>query len=197
MFSFIKRGKIEYIIAGLGNPGSKYEKTRHNAGFMALDLLAEKNGFEFKRLKFKALIADEYIGGRRCLVMKPQTMMNLSGEAILAAADYYNIPDEKIIVVYDDVSLDIGKIRVRRKGSAGGHNGIKSIISCLGSEEFPRVKIGVGKKPSPEYDMVKWVLGEIPGDLQTEFFDKLNDAAAAAEKIISDGVDAAMNDFNS
>ena len=129
----IKRGKIEYIIAGLGNPGPKYADTRHNAGFKAIDLLAEKNGFEIKKSKFKSLIADEVIAGRRCLVMKPQTMMNLSGEAILEAADYYNIPDENIIIIYDDISLDIGKIRIRRKGSAGGHNGIKSIISCLGS----------------------------------------------------------------
>lgn len=194
---FFRRGKIEYIIAGLGNPGKKYEKTRHNAGFMALDLLAKKNGFEFKKAKFHALIADEVIAGRRCLVMKPQTMMNLSGEAIIEAANYYNIPDEKIIVIYDDVSLDVGKIRVRRKGSAGGHNGIKSIISCLGSEEFPRVKIGVGKKPTADYDMVKWVLGEISPDKQAEFYDKLIDVVGATEEIISEGVDSAMNSFNS
>lgn len=194
---FFRRGKIEYIIAGLGNPGKKYEKTRHNAGFMAVDLLAKKNGFEFKKAKFHALIADEVIAGRRCLVMKPQTMMNLSGEAISEAANYYNIPDEKIIVIYDDVSLDVGKIRVRRKGSAGGHNGIKSIISCLGSEEFPRVKIGVGKKPTADYDMVKWVLGEISPDKQAEFYDKLIDVVGATEEIISEGVDSAMNSFNS
>jgi PTH1 family peptidyl-tRNA hydrolase len=194
---FFKRGKIEYIIAGLGNPGKKYEKTRHNAGFMALDLLAKKEGFAFKKAKFQSLIADEVIGGKRCLIMKPQTMMNLSGEAIIEAANYYNIPDENIIIIYDDVSLDVGKIRVRRKGSAGGHNGIKSIISCLGSENFPRVKIGVGKKPTAGYDMVKWVLGEISPDKQAEFYDKLIHAVGATEEIISDGVDKAMNDFNS
>ena len=194
---FFKRGKIEYIIAGLGNPGKKYEKTRHNAGFMALDLLAKKEGFAFKKAKFQSLIADEVIGGKRCLIMKPQTMMNLSGEAIIEAANYYNIPDENIIIIYDDVSLDVGKIRVRRKGSAGGHNGIKSIISCLGSENFPRVKIGVGKKPTADYDMVKWVLGEISPDKQAEFYDKLINAVGATEEIISDGVDKAMNDFNS
>ena len=193
---FFRRGKIEYIIAGLGNPGSKYADTRHNAGFKAIDLLAKKEGFEFKKAKFHALIADEFVGGRRCLLMKPQTMMNLSGEAIIEAANYYNIPDEKIIIIYDDVSLDVGKIRVRRKGSAGGHNGIKSIISCLGSEDFPRVKIGVGKKPTADYDMVKWVLGEIPPDKQAEFYDKLINAVGATEMIISDGVDAAMNEFN-
>lgn len=196
-FSFGKRGKIEYIIAGLGNPGKKYENTRHNAGFKAVDLLAKEEGFEFKKMKFHALIADEVLAGKRCLIMKPQTMMNLSGEAIVEAAQYYNIPDEKIIVIFDDVSLDVGKIRVRRKGSAGGHNGIKSIISCLGSEDFPRVKIGVGKKPSPEYDMVSWVLGEISAEKQTEFNEALPNAVGAAEMIISDGVDAAMNEFNS
>lgn len=196
-FSFGKRGKIEYIIAGLGNPGPKYAKTRHNAGFMAVDLLAKKCGFEFKKMKFHAFIADEVIGGKRCLVMKPQTMMNLSGDAVLDAAQYYNIPDDKIIIIYDDVSLDVGKIRVRRKGSAGGHNGIKSIISCLGSEDFPRVKIGVGKKPNPEYDMVDWVLGEIPKDKQKDFNDCLPNAVGAVEAIIADGIDKAMNDYNS
>ena len=193
---FFKRGKIEYIVAGLGNPGGKYAKTRHNAGFMAVDLLAKKEGFEFKKAKFQSLIADEYIGGKRCLVMKPQTMMNLSGEAILEAANYYNIPDEKIIIIYDDVSLDIGKIRVRRKGSAGGHNGIKSIISCLGSEAFPRVKIGVGKKPAPEYDMVSWVLGEIPKEKSEEYSESLKNAVGATEEIISEGVDSAMNKYS-
>lgn len=193
---FNRRGKIEYIIAGLGNPGSKYSETRHNAGFKAMDLLAEKEGFEYKKLKFRAMIADEVIGGKRCLLMKPQTMINLSGEAVAEAANYYKIPDEKIIIIYDDVSLDVGRVRVRRKGSAGGHNGIKSIISCLGSEEFPRVKIGVGKKPSPEYDMVSWVLGEIPFDEAKLFNEKLINAVEAAEEIVSDGVDKAMNDFN-
>lgn len=190
------RGKTEYIIAGLGNPGAKYEKTRHNAGFMALDLLAERKGFSFKKIKFRALIADENIGGKRCLIMKPQTMMNLSGEAILAAADYFNIPDEKIIVLYDDVSLDVGTVRCRRKGSAGGHNGIKSIISCLGSETFPRVKIGVGKKPSPDYDMVRWVLGNLPSESRADFEKSLENAVGAVEEIISDGMDSAMNKYN-
>ena len=197
LFGFTKRGKIEYIIAGLGNPGPKYADTRHNAGFKAVDLLAKKHGFEFKRLKFHAMIADEVIGGKRCLVMKPQTMMNLSGEAVIEAADYYNIPDEKIIIIFDDVSLDVGKIRVRRKGSAGGHNGIKSIISCLGSEESPRIKIGVGKKPSADYDMVDWVLGEIPKDKIKDFNDSLQSAVGAVEAILCEDIDSAMNKFNS
>ena len=192
----LKRGKIEYIIAGLGNPGKKYEKTRHNAGFMVIDKLASEKGFSFKKAKFNSLIADEFIGGKRCLIMKPQTMMNNSGEAIYAAASYYNIPDENIIIIYDDVSLDVGKIRVRRKGSAGGHNGIKSIISCLGSEDFPRVKIGVGKKPSADYDLVSWVLGEIPKEKSKEFMQSVDEAALAAEEIIENGVDSAMNKFS-
>ena len=196
MFSFGK-GKIEYIVAGLGNPGKKYEKTRHNAGFMALDRLAKEEGFEFKKLKFHALIADEVIGSKRCLLMKPQTMMNLSGEAVMEAADYYNIPDDKIIIIYDDISLDVGKTRIRRKGSAGGHNGIKSIISCLGSENFPRVKIGVGKKPSADYDLVSWVLGEIP-KAEEENLSKALDKSIEAARLIVDGeIDKAMNLYNS
>lgn len=193
---FKRKGKIEYIVAGLGNPGSKYEKTRHNAGFMAMDLLAQQQGFSYQKRKFKALIADEVIGGCRCLLMKPQTMMNLSGEAILEAAQYYKIPDENIIVIYDDVSLDIGKIRVRRKGSAGGHNGIKSIISCLGTENFPRVKIGVGQKPSPAYDMVNWVLGEFPKEQQSDLQNALENACQAAETMMTAGIDKAMNQYN-
>ncbi|MBQ7740242.1 MAG: aminoacyl-tRNA hydrolase [Eubacterium sp.] len=197
MFGFIKKGKIEYIVAGLGNPGSKYAKTRHNAGFMALDRLAREEGFEFKKMKFRALIADEMINGTRCLIMKPQTMMNLSGEAIIQAADYYNIPDENIIVIFDDVSLDVGKTRVRRKGSAGGHNGIKSIISCLGSENFPRIKIGVGKKPAGESDMVEWVLGEFPKS-ESENLDKALDNTLGALKLLVKGeTDKAMNEYNS
>lgn len=196
-FSSIKHGKIEYLIVGLGNPGPKYAQTRHNAGFEAIDMLAKENYFEIKKLKFKALVADEMIGGKRCLLMKPQTMMNLSGEAVYEAATYYDIPDENIIVMYDDISLDVGKIRIRRKGSAGGHNGIKNIISCLGTEEFPRVKIGVGKKPSADYDLVKWVLGNVPNELRPDYNKALSNAKDAVVEIIKSDVDSAMNKFNS
>lgn len=192
----LKRGKIEYIIAGLGNPGSRYENTRHNAGFKAVDLLASEEGFEIKKAKFHALIADEMIGSKRCILMKPQTMMNLSGEAILEAAQYYNIPDENIIVLYDDISLDIGKTRIRRKGSAGGHNGIKSIISCLGSEDFPRVKIGVDKKPNPEYDLASWVLGEFPKEKSEELTSALKNSVEATKLIVDGKIDEAMNKYN-
>ena len=193
----LKRGKIEYIIAGLGNPGSRYANTRHTAGFKAVDLLAEEEGFEIKKVKFHALIADEMIAGKRCLIMKPQTMMNLSGEAILQAAQYYNIPDENIIILYDDISLDIGKTRIRRKGSAGGHNGIKSIISCLGGEDFPRVKIGVDKKPNPEYDLASWVLSEFPKEKSEQLSSALKNSVEAAKLIVSGKIDEAMNKYNS
>lgn len=197
MFGFVKKGKIEYIVAGLGNPGAKYANTRHNAGFMAMDLLASEQGFEFKKLKFNALIADEMVAGKRCLLMKPQTMMNNSGEAIYQAASYYNIPDENIIIIYDDISLAVGKTRIRRKGSAGGHNGIKSIINCLGSEDFPRVKIGVGKKPTADYDLVKWVLGEFPKDKMNDLNSALKNSIGATKLIVNGDVDKAMNNYNS
>lgn len=196
MFNFVKRGKIEYIIAGLGNPGKKYEMTRHNAGFLAVDMLAREEGFEIKRLKFHSLVADEMIAGRRCLVMKPQTMMNNSGEAIYEAASYYNIPDENIIIIYDDISLDVGKTRIRRKGSAGGHNGIKSIISCLGTEDFPRVKVGVGKKPNAHYDLVDWVLGVFPKEKLDDLNSALKNSIEATRLIVQGDVDKAMNLYN-
>lgn len=196
MFNFMKKGKIEYLIVGLGNPGSTYEKTRHNAGFLALDKLAENEGFEFKKVKFHALVADEMIAQHRCLLMKPQTMMNNSGEAVYEAATYYNIPDENIIVVYDDVSLDVGKLRIRRKGSAGGHNGIKSIISCIGGEDFPRVKIGVGKKPG-KWDLADWVLAKFPDDAKDDLSSALENAAEAVKLMVNDEIDKAMNLYNS
>ena len=196
LFGFGKKGKIEYIIAGLGNPGSRYENTRHNAGFKAVDLLAKEEGFEFKKLKFKAFIADEVIAGKRCLIMKPQTMMNLSGDAIFDAAEYYDIPDENVIVLFDDVTLDIGKTRIRRKGSAGGHNGIKSIISVIG-EEFPRVKIGVGKKPNAEWDMKDWVLSDFPKADEEELNSALKNSVEALKLIVNGEIDKAMNLYNS
>ena len=196
LFGFGRKGKLEYIIAGLGNPGSRYEDTRHNAGFKAVDLLAKKEGFEFKRLKFKALIADEVIAGKRCLIMKPQTMMNLSGDAIFEAAEYYNIPDENVIVLFDDVTLDIGKTRIRRKGSAGGHNGIKSIISVIG-EDFPRVKIGVGKKPDAEWDMKDWVLSDFPKADEEALNSALENSVEAVKLIVNGEIDKAMNLYNS
>lgn len=187
----------DYIIAGLGNPGGKYEMTRHNAGFLAMDLLAIEDGFDIKKLKHHALVADAEINGKRCLVMKPQTMMNNSGEAVGEAARFYKIPPENVIIVYDDISLDVGQTRIRRKGSAGGHNGIKSIIAHLGSENFPRVKVGVGKKPNPEYDLVSWVLGRFPKEQEPELKSALENSTKAVRLIVNDEIDKAMNLYNS
>lgn len=187
----------DYIIAGLGNPGSRYEMTRHNAGFLAMDLLAIEEGFDIKKLRHHALVSDAVISGKKCLVMKPQTMMNASGEAVGEAAKFYKIPPERVLIVYDDISLDVGKTRIRRKGSAGGHNGIKSIIAHLGSENFPRVKIGVGKKPSPEYDLVSWVLGRFPKEQESDLKSALENSTKAVRLIVNDEMDRAMNLYNS
>ena len=154
--------KITHIVAGLGNPGAEYEKTRHNAGFIAIDKIAEDAGVKITRLKFRALTAEATISGVRVLLMKPETFMNNSGEAIGAAATFYKIPPENIIILHDEISFDVGIMRIRRKGSAGGHNGLKSIIEHLSSDNFPRIKIGVGQKPRPDYDLVSWVLGKFP-----------------------------------
>lgn len=153
-------GPITHIVVGLGNIGKEYDKTRHNAGFIAVDALAERHGVKIDRVKFNSTVAEADIAGRRVLLMKPSTYMNNSGMAIAEAASFYKIPPENVIVLHDEISFDVGVIRIRRKGSAGGHNGLKSIIAHLGSDAFPRVKIGVGKKPSPEYDLVDFVLGK-------------------------------------
>lgn len=187
----------DFIIAGLGNPGAKYEMTRHNAGFLAMDLLAINENVSIKKLKFHSLIGDLKVDGKKCLLMKPQTFMNNSGEAIGEAAKFYKIPPENIIIISDDISLDVGKIRIRRKGSAGGHNGLKSIISHLGSENFSRIKIGVGKKPSAEYDLVDWVLGRFPKELEKDLKASLESAVKAIPLIVSGETDKAMNLFNS
>lgn len=194
---FFNNSSYDYIVAGLGNPGAKYEMTRHNAGFLAMDLLAITKNTDIKRLKHHALVADMQIGGKRCLVMKPQTMMNNSGEAISEAAKFYKIPPENVIIVYDDISLDVGQTRIRRKGSAGGHNGIKSIIAHLGSENFPRIKVGVGKKPTPEYDLVNWVLGRFPKEQEKDLKAALENSVSALELIVGGDIDKAMNLYNS
>lgn len=187
---------VSFIVAGLGNPGEKYQKTRHNAGFMALDVICEKYNFNINKLKFKALCGEADINGKRVLFLKPQTFMNNSGEAVREAASFYKIPPENIIVIFDDISLDPGKIRIRKKGSDGGHNGIKSIIYHLNSDKFPRIKIGVGAKPHPEYDLADWVLGEIPSDLRETFVNSLKSASDALELMLGDNTEAAMAKFN-
>ncbi len=160
-------GAVEYILAGLGNPGKEYERTRHNAGFMAMDYISGRCGARIDRAKFSALVGEATINGKRVLLMKPQTYMNSSGEAVSAAAKFYKIAPENIIVISDDVSLDVGRVRVRRKGSHGGQKGLKSIQECLGTEDYQRIKIGVGAKPHPDYDMAAWVLSTFePKDIE-------------------------------
>lgn len=190
-------GAPEFLVVGLGNPDKKYAFTRHNSGFLCVDMLAEKHGFTVKKLKFKSLLGDAEIGGHRCLVMKPQTYMNLSGEAVRDAAQFYKIPPERIVVLFDDISLDVGKIRIRRKGTDGGHNGIKNIIYHLNSDMFPRIKIGVGKKPHPDYDLADWVLSEFKKDEEAPLETALEHACAALELLLDGKIDEAMNQYNS
>ena len=186
----------DWLIAGLGNPGPEYEKTRHNTGFMSLDLLAARLQVKVSKERFKALTAQADFDGQRLLLMKPQTFMNASGIAIEAAAHFYKIPPERVLVLFDDISLPVGKLRIRKNGSAGGHNGLKSIISCLGSDQFPRVKIGVGAKPHPDYDLADWVLSNFTGPEDKLITEAAARAADAALEIIARGVPAAANDYN-
>ena len=186
----------EFIIVGLGNPGDKYASTRHNAGFMFIDYIASKCGASVNRSKFKSLCADTVIEGKRVLLMKPQTFMNASGEAVIEAANFYKIPAEKIIVISDDVTLDVARLRVRRKGSHGGHNGLKNIILHLGTDNFPRIKIGVGQKPHPDYDIIDWVLGNLSSDDIKNTASKYPFAYDGLLKILDGDVDEAMQICN-
>ena len=192
-----KTSQYDYLITGLGNPGDKYRSTRHNAGFMVADKMIEKFGARPVKTRAKGDLYEIKIGKYRCLLLKPTTFMNNSGEAVSAVMHYYKMPVESLIVIFDDVSLDVGKIRLRRNGSAGGHNGIKSIIACIGSQEFKRIKIGVGKKPHPDYDLVNWVLGKFPKEQIPDLFSAMDNAVNAAESIISEDIDKAMNKYSS
>lgn len=187
---------ITHIVVGLGNVGKEYENTRHNAGFIAIDALAEKYGVRIDRVKFHALVSEVTIAGKRVLLMKPTTFMNNSGVAIAEAAAFYKIPPENVIVLHDEISFDVGVIRIRRKGSAGGHNGLKSIIAHLSSDAFPRVKIGVGKKPSPDYDLVDFVLGRFSKE-DLEGLKKENaDIIASVELMLNEKIEEAMNKYS-
>lgn len=190
-------GAPEFMIVGLGNPDKKYAFTRHNAGFLCVDMLAEQHNFTVKKLKFRALMGDAVIGEHRCLILKPQTYMNLSGEAVREAAAFYKIPPERIIVLFDDISLDVGRLRIRRKGTDGGHNGIKNIIYHLANDQFPRIKIGVGKKPHPDYNLADWVLSEFKKDEEPPLKTALENACAAVELLLDGKIDQAMNLYNS
>mgnify|MGYP000384732024 FL=1 len=190
-------GKLSWIVAGLGNPGLEYEQTRHNAGFLAVEELAKQcGGVKLNQMKFQSNCCEAMLGEVRCLLMQPTTYMNLSGDAIAAAANFYKIPPEQVLVIYDDISLPPGKLRLRRKGSAGGHNGIKSIIAQLGTEEFPRIRVGVGAKPNPQYDLADWVLSNFTGPEDKLITEAAARAADAALEIIARGVPAAANDYN-
>lgn len=190
------RSKYDFLLVGLGNPGLSYEQTRHNAGFMSIDRFAEKHGCRFDKKGHDAVYGECRIGDKRILLAKPMTFMNLSGKAVSALSCYYKIPTESIIVMFDDISLDVGKIRIRRKGSAGGQKGMNDIIEMLGTEEIMRVKIGVGTKPHPDYDLKKWVLGKIPKESLADFGTALDNAVSAVEMIITESIDKAMNKYS-
>ena len=193
---FKKPSGVSWIIVGLGNPGAKYQNTRHNIGFITADYIADEKRVKLNKIKFKASYNILTIGGEKCLLMKPNTYMNLSGDAVKEAATFYKVPADHIIVIFDDCSLPCGKLRIRQNGSAGGHNGIKSIIAQLGTDAFPRIKIGVGEKPHPDYDMADWVLSAFSEQDKKLLKPAVENAAKALEVFISDGPDRAMNKFN-
>lgn len=191
------QGAVEYIICGLGNPGTQYEGTRHNIGFMTIDTLCEKYKLDCKKLRFKSLTCDAMISGKRCLIMKPTTFMNNSGEAVTEAMSFYKIPPERTIIVFYDISLEPGKLRIRRKGSDGGHNGIKSIIYLSGSDMFPRIKMGVGAKPHPDYNLADWVLGHFKKEQAEALETAMDNAVSSIELMVGGKMNEAMNKFNS
>ena len=193
---FFRQSGYTWLVVGLGNPGARYESTRHNMGFLALDRLAEREKLRFNKLRFKAWTAEWKPGEDKVLVMKPQTYMNLSGESVGAAARFYKIPADQILVVSDDIALPVGKLRLRAAGSAGGHNGLKNIIRHLGSDRFPRIKVGVGMPQNAEYDIADWVTGMPMGEEQKILLDALDRAAQAIPAVITLGMDKAMNRFN-
>ena len=189
-------GPVDFIVAGLGNPGKQYEGTRHNAGFMALEALAERLGVPVTRVRFKSYCGEAVIGEKRALLLMPQTFMNLSGEAVCEAMRFYKLPPEKVLIMLDDITQPVGALRLRRKGSDGGQRGMRSIITLSGSEQFPRIKIGVGAKPHPDYDLKDWVLSKFTGEDAVKMRDAAYLAADAACLIAQDRMDEAMNRFS-
>lgn len=197
---FFKKTKLgngyDFVVVGLGNPGKKYEGTRHNAGFMTVAYLADELGVKVDRVKFKSLCGEAVIGDKRVLLMAPQTFMNNSGEAVREALSFYKIPPERCLIICDDITLSVGTIRIRRKGSDGGQRGMRSIITLCGSEQFPRIKIGVGQKPHPDYDLAAWVLSRFTETERPALSDAVKHAAAAAKLIVQDNVVEAMNQYS-
>ncbi len=189
-------GPVDFIIAGLGNPGREYEGTRHNAGFMAVDRLAQKMGADMRRIRFKGVTGECALGGGRVLLLKPGTFMNLSGQSVREAMGFYKVPPERTLIIFDDINLPPGKLRVRRKGSDGGHNGMKNIIYLSGSDQFPRIKLGVGQKPHPDFNLADWVLSKFSDADLKELDAALDKASAAAELIVRGETDRAMNLYN-
>lgn len=187
---------IEWLIIGLGNPGMQYATTRHNCGWMSVDRLAEKYGISLTRIKFKSLCGEASISGKKCLIMKPTTYMNASGEAAVEAMNFYKIPIERVLVISDDVSLDLGRTRIRLKGSDGGQKGLRSIIYLTGKDSFPRIKVGVGQKPHPDYDMADWVLSKFTQSEMKTMSQAFDNAISAAELIIDGKAEEAMNKYN-
>ncbi len=197
MFGMNKPQSIDWLVVGLGNPGKKYDGTRHNAGFMAADALAEKLGISVDRLKFHALIGDGMCGDKRILLAKPQTFMNLSGQAVDEIMSFYKIPPEHLIVMCDDISLEPGKLRIRRKGSHGGQNGMRNIIDMIGTQDFHRIKLGIGAKPHPDYDLADWVLSHFTANELKLMQETAENAAEAVKLITAGNTDKAMNLYNS
>ena len=191
-----QRPACDWLIVGLGNPGENYARTRHNVGFRVIDLLAGKLGAKVDRAKFRGLYGQAAYRGQKLILLKPQNYMNVSGLSVMDAARYYKLPPERVLVIFDDISLDVGRLRVRADGSAGGHNGIKSIIGALNSQSFPRVKVGVGAKPHPDYDLAAWVLSSFNKDEEKQLAPALEHAADAALELIENGVEAAASRFN-
>ena len=196
MFFQKKSGGVQWLLVCLGNPGKEYANTRHNIGFLAADALEKRTGVKFNKLKYRALTGEVTLGGQRVLVVKPQTYMNLSGEAVKLAGGFYKIPPERILVLYDDVSLPLGKLRIRGSGSAGGHNGIKNIIAHLGTDAFPRIKVGVGAPEGADRDLVDWVIGNFTQAQRKVVDEAIDKALDAAECVIEHGVSEAQNRFN-
>lgn len=197
LFNKNKSNQISYIIVGLGNPDKKYEHTRHNAGFNGVDRIAAELNADIKKMKFKSLVGEGAVGDVKCLLMKPLTYMNNSGEAVVEAMNFYKVPIENVIVIFDDISLEPSQIRVRRKGTHGGHNGIKSIINLTGEENFPRIKLGVGAKPHPDYDLADWVLSSFKPAEEKKMQESYGCCLEIAELIIKGKIDEAMARFNS
>ena len=191
-----RKPACDWLLVGLGNPGDHYAKTRHNVGFRAIDALAKRLGVKVDRAKFRGLYGQAVFEGQKLILLKPQTFMNNSGLSVMDAARFYKLPPERVIVIFDDISLDVGRLRVRADGSAGGHNGIKSIIGGLNSQAFPRVKIGVGAKPHPDYELADWVLSNFSASEETMLGPAIERAAEAALAVLTDGVPAAANRFN-